>query len=92
MIIKWSHTQLTQHCGEINVTYISMVTSNTEHFILFKAYFSIELDVERNVYVVLKVVVPQGKEPPCFLQLFQGGLVIHKGKREQACINAGTVQ
>uniref|UniRef100_G3P4L1 Supervillin c n=1 Tax=Gasterosteus aculeatus aculeatus TaxID=481459 RepID=G3P4L1_GASAC len=35
-----------------------------------------------------QVVVPQGKEPPCFLQLFQGGLVIHKGKREQACINA----
>uniref|UniRef100_A0A3B3V4B9 Supervillin c n=1 Tax=Poecilia latipinna TaxID=48699 RepID=A0A3B3V4B9_9TELE len=23
------------------------------------------------------LVVPQGKEPPCFLQLFQGGLVIH---------------
>ncbi|KAM8845237.1 supervillin-like isoform 3-T3 [Spinachia spinachia] len=35
-----------------------------------------------------QVVVPQGKEPPCFLHLFQGGLVIHKGKREEACINA----
>ncbi|KAM9393776.1 supervillin isoform 2-T3 [Pholidichthys leucotaenia] len=31
-----------------------------------------------------QVVVLQGKEPPCFLQLFQGGLVIHKGKREEA--------
>ncbi|XP_061906125.1 supervillin [Entelurus aequoreus] len=28
-----------------------------------------------------QVVVCQGKEPPCFLQLFQGGLVIHKGQR-----------
>lgn len=37
----------------------------------------------------LKVVVSQGKEPPCFLQLFQGGLVIHKGMREQASAKAG---
>ncbi|KAM9345570.1 supervillin isoform 2-T2 [Symphorus nematophorus] len=35
-----------------------------------------------------QVVVPQGKEPPCFLQLFQGGLVIHKGKREEATDSA----
>ncbi|XP_029491558.2 supervillin-like isoform X7 [Oncorhynchus nerka] len=28
-----------------------------------------------------QVMVPQGQEPPCFLQLFQGGLVIHKGCR-----------
>ncbi|XP_061568583.1 supervillin [Cololabis saira] len=35
-----------------------------------------------------QVVVPQGEEPPCFLQLFQGGLVIHKGKREEASTNA----
>lgn len=31
-----------------------------------------------------QVVVLQGKEPPCFLQLFKGGLVIHKGTREEA--------
>ncbi|XP_069021347.1 supervillin isoform X2 [Embiotoca jacksoni] len=35
-----------------------------------------------------QVVVPQGKEPPCFLQLFQGGLVIHRGKREEAATTA----
>ncbi|XP_056144387.1 supervillin-like [Lampris incognitus] len=35
-----------------------------------------------------QVVVLQGKEPPCFLQLFQGGLVIHKGRREEASTNA----
>ncbi|XP_054615893.1 supervillin [Dunckerocampus dactyliophorus] len=29
-----------------------------------------------------QVVIHQGKEPPCFLQLFQGGLIIHKGHRE----------
>nr|XP_019949803.1 PREDICTED: supervillin-like isoform X1 [Paralichthys olivaceus] len=34
------------------------------------------------------VLVPQGEEPPCFLQLFQGGLVIHKGKREEAFTDA----
>ena len=35
-------------------------------------------------------MVPQGQEPPCFLQLFQGGLVIHKGRREESSTNAGT--
>ncbi|XP_070704176.1 supervillin [Pempheris klunzingeri] len=35
-----------------------------------------------------QVVVPQGKEPPCFLQLFQGGLIIHRGKREEASTTA----
>ncbi|XP_051925286.1 supervillin [Hippocampus zosterae] len=29
-----------------------------------------------------QVLVSQGKEPPCFLQLFQGGLIIHKGGRD----------
>ncbi|KAM9746452.1 supervillin isoform 3-T4 [Menidia menidia] len=38
------------------------------------------------------VLVPQGKEPHCFLQLFQGGLVIHKGKREEAPTNAGAAK
>lgn len=42
--------------------------------------------------VFCKVVVPQGKEPPCFLQLFKGGLVIHKGKQEEASINTGGVK
>lgn len=25
----------------------------------------------------------QGKEPPCFLQCFNGGMMIHAGKREE---------
>ncbi|XP_061604574.1 supervillin isoform X2 [Phyllopteryx taeniolatus] len=35
-----------------------------------------------------QVVVHEGKEPPCFLQLFKGGLVIHKGHREASSSNA----
>ncbi|KAK9535307.1 hypothetical protein VZT92_007696 [Zoarces viviparus] len=46
------------------------------------------LSIGMNDHEDSQVVVPQGKEPPCFLQLFQGGLVIHKGKREEACTNA----
>ncbi|XP_068574355.1 supervillin-like isoform X4 [Cebidichthys violaceus] len=46
------------------------------------------LSIGMNNHEDSQVVVPQGKEPPCFLQLFQGGLVIHKGKREEACTNA----
>ena len=30
-----------------------------------------------------KVQVLQGKEPPCFLQCFQGGMVVHSGRREE---------
>ncbi|CAL8274407.1 unnamed protein product [Lota lota] len=29
-----------------------------------------------------QVVVHQGQEPPCFLQLFRGGLVTHRGRRD----------
>ncbi|XP_023266730.1 supervillin-like isoform X2 [Seriola lalandi dorsalis] len=46
------------------------------------------LSIGMNNLEESQVVVPQGKEPPCFLQLFQGGLVIHKGRREEASTNA----
>ncbi|XP_054463467.1 supervillin [Anoplopoma fimbria] len=46
------------------------------------------LSIGMNNHEESQVVMPQGKEPPCFLQLFQGGLVIHKRKREEACTNA----
>lgn len=32
---------------------------------------------------VLQVQVQQGKEPPAFLQCFNGGMIIHAGKREE---------
>ena len=30
-----------------------------------------------------QVPVQQGKEPPCFLQCFNGGMIVHAGKREE---------
>ncbi|XP_028454623.1 supervillin isoform X1 [Perca flavescens] len=46
------------------------------------------LSIGINNHEDSQVLVPQGKEPPCFLQLFQGGLAIHKGKREEPSTNA----
>ncbi|KAG7262572.1 hypothetical protein CRUP_027057 [Coryphaenoides rupestris] len=43
------------------------------------ALMTVELGSHRGA----QVLVSQGKEPPCFLQLFQGGLVIHRGSREE---------
>lgn len=40
------------------------------------------MTVELGSFRGSQVLVSQGKEPPCFLQLFQGGLIIHKGSRE----------
>lgn len=47
------------------------------------------LSIGINNQEASQVVVPQGKEPPCFLQLFKGGLVIHKGTREEAPAQTG---
>ncbi|KAK3513656.1 hypothetical protein QTP70_028810, partial [Hemibagrus guttatus] len=43
------------------------------------ALMTIELDEERGA----QVQVQQGKEPPCFLQCFSGGMIVHCGKREE---------
>ncbi|KAG5265310.1 hypothetical protein AALO_G00240830 [Alosa alosa] len=43
------------------------------------ALMTIQLDEERGP----QVQVQQGKEPPCFLQCFNGGMVVHAGKREE---------
>lgn len=40
-------------------------------------------------FMAFQVLVTEGKEPPCFLQLFQGGLIIHKGSREDGSSNTG---
>uniref|UniRef100_A0A3B4XDT4 Supervillin d n=1 Tax=Seriola lalandi dorsalis TaxID=1841481 RepID=A0A3B4XDT4_SERLL len=47
------------------------------------ALMTVELGSHRGS----QVLVSQGKEPPCFLQLFQGGLIIHKGSREDSANN-----
>nr|XP_057925418.1 supervillin-like isoform X3 [Doryrhamphus excisus] len=43
------------------------------------ALMTVELDEERGA----QVQVLQGKEPPCFLQCFNGGMIVHAGKREE---------
>ncbi|XP_045038654.2 supervillin isoform X2 [Desmodus rotundus] len=48
------------------------------------ALMTVELDEERGA----QVQVLQGKELPCFLQCFQGGMVVHSGRREEEEENA----
>ncbi|XP_062859022.1 supervillin a isoform X3 [Trichomycterus rosablanca] len=48
------------------------------------ALMTVELDEERGA----QVQVQQGKEPPCFLQCFNGGMMVHAGKREEEEENA----
>ncbi|XP_072569698.1 supervillin a isoform X8 [Paramormyrops kingsleyae] len=43
------------------------------------ALMTVELDQEHGA----QVQVQQGKEPPCFLQCFSGGMIVHSGKREE---------
>ncbi|ESO96779.1 hypothetical protein LOTGIDRAFT_201948 [Lottia gigantea] len=43
------------------------------------ALMTVELDEERGP----QVRVIQGKEPPCFLNLFNGSMMVHIGKREE---------
>ncbi|XP_057681677.1 supervillin isoform X2 [Corythoichthys intestinalis] len=44
--------------------------------------------VELGSFRGSQVLVSQGKEPPCFLQLFQGALIIHKGSRDDSLKNS----
>ncbi|XP_040290176.1 supervillin isoform X1 [Bufo bufo] len=48
------------------------------------ALMTIELDEERGA----QVQVLQGKEPPCFLQCFEGSMIVHAGRREEEEENA----
>ncbi|XP_041671326.1 supervillin isoform X2 [Cheilinus undulatus] len=47
------------------------------------ALMTVELGSHRGA----QMLVTQGEEPPCFLQLFQGGLVIHRDSREDSTNN-----
>ncbi|XP_011604434.2 supervillin [Takifugu rubripes] len=49
------------------------------------ALMTVELGSHRGS----QVLVSEGKEPPCFLQLFQGGLIVHKGSREDGANQTG---
>ena len=35
------------------------------------------------MYIVVEIRVSQGKEPPCFLNLFKSHMIVHLGKRDQ---------
>nr|XP_061805296.1 supervillin-like [Nerophis lumbriciformis] len=47
------------------------------------------LSTGKNINQESQVVVDEGKEPLSFLQLFKGGLVIHKGRREASSSHTG---
>ncbi|XP_036408959.1 supervillin-like isoform X1 [Megalops cyprinoides] len=47
------------------------------------------MTMELGNHRAAQVLVAQGSEPPCFLQLFQGGLVIHKGRRDESAASTG---
>lgn len=49
------------------------------------------MTVELGNHKGAQVLVTQGKEPACFLQLFQGGLIIHRGSREDSSNNTGNI-
>ncbi|XP_023691338.2 supervillin-like isoform X5 [Paramormyrops kingsleyae] len=46
-------------------------------------------DLETDNHKGAPVLVPQGREPPSFLQLFQGGLVVHRGSRKDSADKRG---
>ncbi|XP_072926787.1 supervillin-like isoform X4 [Hemitrygon akajei] len=49
------------------------------------ALMTVELGKDREA----QMLVSQGKEPPCFLQLFQGGMIIHSGRRDKTNTSQG---
>ncbi|KAL1421896.1 hypothetical protein MTO96_022608 [Rhipicephalus appendiculatus] len=49
------------------------------------ALLTVELDEERGPHVR----VLQGREPPCFLNLFKGKMVVYNGKRQEEATHSG---
>ncbi|XP_068433972.1 supervillin isoform X2 [Clinocottus analis] len=96
-VIRWKYsmTAVDKTHGPDECTKSPGQKENTAFFLWRGCHSSVSgrdtaafLSIGTNNHEESQVVVLQGEEPPCFLQLFQGGLVIHKGKREQACTNA----
>ncbi|XP_016521961.1 supervillin-like isoform X6 [Poecilia formosa] len=91
-VIRWTYsiTAFDNRSSQDECGNVSKPQENTAFFLWRGRHSSVSgrdtaafLSIGMNNQEDSQLVVPQGKEPPCFLQLFQGGLVIHKGKREE---------
>ncbi|XP_054621260.1 supervillin a isoform X3 [Dunckerocampus dactyliophorus] len=90
-VVKWKYTVSTAVGKRQNPDQVKMAGPGKEKCCYFfwqgrnstvsekgtSALMTVELDEERGA----QIQVLQGKEPPCFLQCFQGGMIIHAGKR-----------
>uniref|UniRef100_A0A087X4B1 Supervillin c n=1 Tax=Poecilia formosa TaxID=48698 RepID=A0A087X4B1_POEFO len=97
-VIRWTYsiTAFDNRSSQDECGNVSKPQENTAFFLWRGRHSSVSgrdtaafLSIGMNNQEDSQLVVPQGKEPPCFLQLFQGGLVIHKGKREEPTSTAG---
>ncbi|KAJ8320361.1 hypothetical protein KUTeg_001948 [Tegillarca granosa] len=102
-VLEYDHFQVPEHSqgqfhdGDTYVVRWQYMITNKERCAYFfwqgkestinekgaSALMTVELDEERGP----QVRVPEGKEMPCFLNLFDGNMIIHKGKREDESTN-----
>uniref|UniRef100_A0A3P9NVN9 Supervillin c n=1 Tax=Poecilia reticulata TaxID=8081 RepID=A0A3P9NVN9_POERE len=96
-VIRWTYsiTAFDNRNSQDECGNVSKPQENTAFFLWRGRHSSVSgrdtaafLSIGMNNQEDSQLVVPQGKEPPCFLQLFQGGLVIHKGKQEEPASTA----
>ncbi|XP_075853811.1 supervillin isoform X6 [Microcebus murinus] len=96
-VVKWKYTVSSAVGSRQKAEHAARVTGKEKCVYFFwqgrhstvsekgtSALMTVELDEERGA----QVQVLQGKEPPCFLQCFQGGMVVHSGRREEEEENA----
>ncbi|TNM97013.1 hypothetical protein fugu_015169 [Takifugu bimaculatus] len=84
-IIRWTYRPQTQGGSASSVCFNRMSLIFRPFVILSRSWLqNSELGCLVSLLLSLEVVVLQGQEPPSFLQLFRGGLVVHKGKRDEA--------